>query len=129
MLTFACGDGEPNSGEVCDDHNAVDMDGCSGDCLVQDTSYVCKEGEPARFSASVAMAASMAVRRVTTARPRRLMATAAIKAARRKAGWECSKPGQPCKKLPQRGNAINDGVNSGKYGECAPGCVDGPCLR
>ncbi|MFH1438377.1 MAG: hypothetical protein ABIJ56_21895, partial [Pseudomonadota bacterium] len=32
-----CGDGNPDPGEVCDDGNTVSGDGCSGDCLSNET--------------------------------------------------------------------------------------------
>src|SRR5262245_66239187 len=32
-----CGNGVVESGEVCDDGNAIDGDGCSADCAVRDT--------------------------------------------------------------------------------------------
>jgi fibro-slime domain-containing protein len=46
QLTFACGDGAIDPGEVCDDANTDDDDGCSASCTQQDPAYVCKEGEP-----------------------------------------------------------------------------------
>ena len=37
----ACGDGVKSAGEVCDDGNANDSDGCAGDCSTIDTNFEC----------------------------------------------------------------------------------------
>lgn len=36
-----CGDGKLQAGELCDDGNAVDGDGCSADCKIVAKDYVC----------------------------------------------------------------------------------------
>jgi cysteine-rich repeat protein len=36
-----CGNGKLEMGELCDDGNEADADGCSGNCLVQDPEYDC----------------------------------------------------------------------------------------
>src|SRR5882724_522438 len=42
-----CGNGELESGELCDDGNTKDNDGCSADCTTQDPNYDCsKVGQP-----------------------------------------------------------------------------------
>ncbi len=40
-----CGNDLLEPGELCDDGNTKDGDGCSGDCLVPDPDYLCVEGE------------------------------------------------------------------------------------
>src|SRR5690606_27300379 len=42
---ITCGDGARDPGEVCDDGNTMDGDGCSGDCQVQAAGYVCIPGD------------------------------------------------------------------------------------
>ncbi len=47
MPDSVCGNGVLESGELCDDKNTKDGDGCSADCLTQDEHYDCsKPGEP-----------------------------------------------------------------------------------
>jgi cysteine-rich repeat protein len=41
VIAPTCGDGTVNSGEVCDDGNREDGDGCSADCL---STEVCGNG-------------------------------------------------------------------------------------
>ncbi len=41
MEEAVCGNGELEDGELCDDGNAEDDDGCSGDCSTQDETYDC----------------------------------------------------------------------------------------
>lgn len=38
---LSCGDGVLDSGEVCDDGNNIDGDGCSADCSYIDPLYSC----------------------------------------------------------------------------------------
>lgn len=40
-----CGNGVLESGELCDDANVDDDDGCSADCSTVDPNYFCTEGE------------------------------------------------------------------------------------
>ncbi len=41
-----CGDGILEAGELCDDANTDDDDGCSADCTRSDPDYICTEGQP-----------------------------------------------------------------------------------
>jgi fibro-slime domain-containing protein len=43
MPTSVCGNGELEPGELCDDHNSADDDGCSADCLQQDPEFDCSK--------------------------------------------------------------------------------------
>lgn len=40
---FTCGNGELEPGELCDDGNTEDGDGCAADCLSQDPDFDCSE--------------------------------------------------------------------------------------
>src|SRR6187549_3265290 len=45
--TAVCGNGQLEIGELCDDGDEDDGDGCSSDCLDVDEDYLClEEGEP-----------------------------------------------------------------------------------
>jgi cysteine-rich repeat protein len=47
MPAAVCGNGALEAGELCDDQNTDDDDGCSADCAAQDPEYDCsKPGEP-----------------------------------------------------------------------------------
>ncbi|MFC1641276.1 DUF4215 domain-containing protein [Myxococcota bacterium] len=41
--TALCGDGRTEGGEVCDDGNAADGDGCAADCLSVEAGWVCRK--------------------------------------------------------------------------------------
>ena len=41
LRAFRCGDGVINPGEVCDDGNTADGDGCNATCTLQDPGYAC----------------------------------------------------------------------------------------
>jgi len=41
-----CGDKVVGAGEVCDDGNTLDNDGCNSTCTVQDARYKCIPGQP-----------------------------------------------------------------------------------
>jgi len=45
MVDAVCGNDLLEPGELCDDGNTDDDDGCSADCLVADPDYFCTEGE------------------------------------------------------------------------------------
>src|SRR6187399_1180322 len=45
MEDAVCGNDRLELGELCDDGNTDDDDGCSGDCKVADPDYLCTEGE------------------------------------------------------------------------------------
>lgn len=44
-LPWTCGDGNLEPGELCDDGNTKNGDGCSKDCQAQDPDYECEPGE------------------------------------------------------------------------------------
>ncbi len=47
VSTIVCGDGTLSVGEVCDDGNTTDQDGCAADCRTVEAGYLCVEpGEP-----------------------------------------------------------------------------------
>ena len=108
VLTFACGDGTLNPGEVCDDHNIADNDGCSGDCSMQDNSYVCKEGESCTLLYACGDGRVNGSEQCDDGQMPPASNDGCDATCKKEDGWECSKPGQPCKKLPVCGNGIKE---------------------
>jgi len=108
VLTFACGDGTLNPGEVCDDHNVVQDDGCSADCSMQDTSYVCKEGESCTLLYACGDGRVNGSEQCDDGQMPPVSNDGCDATCKKEDGWECSKPGQPCKKLPVCGNGVKE---------------------
>ncbi|MGC4000744.1 MAG: DUF4215 domain-containing protein [Anaeromyxobacter sp.] len=44
-----CGNGKVEIGEICDDGNRTDGDGCKGNCLEQDPDYICSDGKCVKY--------------------------------------------------------------------------------
>ncbi|HVY31019.1 MAG TPA: DUF4215 domain-containing protein [Polyangiaceae bacterium] len=108
VLTFKCGDGKLNPGEVCDDGNTKDDDGCSADCLKQDTSYVCKEGEACTLLYDCGDGRVNGSEECDDGQMPPMSNDGCDANCKKEAGYECSKPGQPCKKLPECGNGVKE---------------------
>jgi len=107
VLTFACGDGVLNPGEVCDDHNTVDGDGCSANCLMQDISYVCKAGESCTLLYACGDGRVNGSEECDDGQPP-ASNDGCDANCKKEDGYECSKPGTLCKKLPVCGNGVKE---------------------
>jgi fibro-slime domain-containing protein len=107
-LTFSCGDGTVDPGEVCDDHNTSNDDGCSNDCVMQDGSYVCKEGEPCTKLYECGDGRVNGSEKCDDGQKPPMDGDGCDSSCQKEPGYECSKPGQPCKELPECGNGVKE---------------------
>jgi cysteine-rich repeat protein len=122
-----CGNGITEPGELCDDGNNVDGDGCSADCSSVDPGYYCTDGHGCV--------------RVVTCGNGIIEGDEACDDGNTKSGdgcssgcdkiedgYACIKPGEPCVSLPVCGNGVreqgeqcDDGNTKSKDG-CSSSC-------
>jgi len=130
-VSFTCGDGIVNPGEVCDQGEFQGMPGCSADCKTQDDGYKCLAGE--QCVALFACGNSRIETGETCDPPN--PGNGCGNDCKAEAGWRCT-PGS-CKKLPSCGDGIvqadmgekcDQGAHQGSPG-CSDDCktVDGSC--
>jgi fibro-slime domain-containing protein len=122
-----CGNGVLEAGELCDDGNTDDDDGCSADCSTIDPNYLCTEGQ--------------ACVRVVTCGNGVIEGDEACDDGNTKNGdgcsstcdsiddgYACIKPGEPCVSLPVCGNGVReqgeecDDGNTKKGDGCSASC-------
>ena len=102
-----CGDGVLEAGELCDDGNTVDGDGCSSDCTMSDPDYLCMEGQPCvrvvTCGNGIIEGNEVCDDGNTTDGDGCSGDCSSIDP-----GYACEKPGEPCVALPVCGNGVRE---------------------
>lgn len=113
-----CGNGRLETGELCDDGNVLDSDGCYGNCLNQDTDFDCSV--PGQACIKVAECGNGILERAEACDEGTNNKTEGCSATCDAVtdGWSCPRPGRSCVLLPVCG----DGVRS-KGEQCDDGNV------
>jgi hypothetical protein len=141
MRNIVCGDSIIGPGEVCDDGNSLNADGCNATCMVQDPAYKCIAGQPCiRIS-------QCGNKRIEPGEQcddgNSQSGDGCSSSCQLESGWVCPAPGKACQQAPKGcqpnckpgdcGNAMvdateacDDGVNNGAYGTCNPDCTPAP---
>jgi len=111
-----CGDGVVGAGEVCDDGNTSDNDGCNSTCTVQDPRYKCIPGQ------LCTLVSQCGDKRIEPGENcddgNSNSGDGCSSVCQVEAGWVCPTPGNPCKPAPRCG----DGIVQPSIGEV---CDDG----
>lgn len=130
-VSFVCGDGKINPGEMCDQGKFQGSPGCSADCKTQEDGYICIPGQQcqAQFSCGDGR-----IQTGETCDPPNVGKGCSAD-CKTEAGWRC-KPGS-CTQLPSCGDGIvqsdmgekcDQGTHQGSPG-CAADCktLDASC--
>lgn len=124
-----CGNGLLEEGELCDDGNAADSDGCAGTCLTQDTEYDCST--PGIPCIRVAVCGNGVLEGSEACDEGDAYRTegCAINCDAVTSGWTCPRPGRSCMLVPvcgdgirARGEQCDDGNTSDGDG-CSSACA------
>ena len=111
-----CGNGEREPGELCDDGNTKDDDGCSEDCLTQDPNFACIT--PGEACVQVVVCGNGVLEGSERCDDDNTDSDDGCSSNCRtiEEGWGCPRPGKPCVELPdcgngefERGEACDDG--------------------
>jgi fibro-slime domain-containing protein len=112
--TPVCGDGVLAAGEVCDDGNRNDGDGCSADCALVDPDYACPV--PGRDCVRVVTCGNGRIEGHETCDDRNTLAGDGCDArCEREEGWRCPSAGAACSAA-----ACGDGFVAG-FEDCDDG--------
>ncbi len=114
-----CGNGEREEGELCDDGNTDDDDGCSADCLDQDPNYDCSN--PGTACLIIAICGNGVLEGDEVCDEGEEYQTEGCSASCDAVadGWACPRPGRSCMEVPVCG----DGVRA-RGEECDDGNTD-----
>lgn len=120
-----CGNEELEPGELCEDGNTEDGDGCSADCLAQDPDFDCSEpGEPCRntvICGNGVIEGDEACDDANEANDDGCSAACDVV----EAGFDCSRPGRACVRLSVCGNGVRERGEQCDDGEDTPDGGDG----
>ena len=130
-VSYRCGDGVVNPGEVCDEGTYQGSPGCSADCKTQDPGYKCVAGAPC---VALYQCGNSRIEQGETCDPPS-PGQGCDANCQTETGWRC-KPGS-CSKLPYCGDGIvqtdqgekcDEGTSQGKPG-CSADCktMDASC--
>ena len=101
-----CGNGRLERGELCDDGDTEDGDGCSADCLEQDDDYACLEpGEPCK---KVVVCGSGVIEGHEACDDGNVDSGDGCSedCSTIEDGWLCPRPGRECVESPECGNGV-----------------------
>jgi fibro-slime domain-containing protein len=123
-----CGNGVLEPGELCDDGNTKDGDGCSGDCTEVDPDYLCTEG---KACVRVVTCGNGVIEGDEVCDDGNTKSGDGCSAGCDKIeeGYACVKPGEPCVALPVCGNGVReqgeqcDDGNTKSGDGCSSKCV------
>jgi fibro-slime domain-containing protein len=126
-----CGNDSLEPGELCDDGNTEDDDGCSADCRESDPDYFCVEGEGC---VRVVTCGNGVIEGDEVCDDGDEESDDGCSAACDEVedGYSCTKPGQPCVAIPvcgnaqrERGEQCDDGNDESSDG-CSAACEQEP---
>ena len=122
---YECGNGELEPGELCDDGNAKDGDGCSADCTEVDLAYDCskigEECEQVVICGNERIEGNEACDDGNTEDGDGCAGDCEVI----EAGWVCIRPGKPCVEVPVCGNGVRERgeqCDDGELPESGDGC-------
>ena len=128
-----CGNGKLEPGELCDDKNKKNGDGCSADCKEQDPDYDCSEpGKPCR---DLVVCGNGILEGDEACDEGEFPTSACMDDCTKVAdGFSCPRPGVACVELPvcgngrrERGEQCDDGQSSPRGGDgCDETCQQEP---
>ncbi len=103
-----CGNGELEPGELCDDGNTDDDDGCAGDCASQDPDFDCSIPGEACVDTVVCGNGVLEGDEVCDEGEGNRTDGCAEDCGEISDGWICPRPGRPCVLSPECGNAVRE---------------------
>ncbi|MFC1641252.1 DUF4215 domain-containing protein [Myxococcota bacterium] len=101
-----CGNGELEPGELCDDGNTEDDDGCAEDCQTQDPDYVCLTPGEECVRAALCGNGILEGKEICDDSNTQDGDGCAENCRTVEDGWLCPRPGRLCVELPACGNGI-----------------------
>jgi len=122
---YVCGNGKLEPGEVCDDGNAEDNDGCSGDCKDFNLDYDCSVvGEKC---VKVVICGNGVLEGSEVCDDGNTMAADGCSAdcGMVEDGWVCVRPGKPCVAVSVCGNGVRERGEACDDGQMPPAANDG----
>ena len=94
MMVAVCGDRIRSAGEVCDDGNRLDGDGCSADCTVIEEGWSCPSVGPCTYGEECGDGALSSEEGCDDGND--LSGDGCDEACELEPGWRCPTPGEPC---------------------------------
>jgi fibro-slime domain-containing protein len=125
MPQAVCGNGEVETGEICDDGNTNDGDGCDGNCVDQDPDFDCSM--PGEACVNQVVCGSGLLEGDEICDDGNALSNDGCSSDCRtiETGWACIRPDTPCIELPVCGNGTRERGEGCDDGQVTPADGDG----